>query len=206
MNKKLLRAGSLLLSILCLSTAAYTGKDETDEITLYSTDKPYCGVYEVTIPVISEIPVIDNNNASEVALEAPKTAQIGVLEVSEDVYTAVTEIVSEDEFEALSRICLGEAENQSELGQRLVVDTVLNRIDSQKWDDDVISVITAKGQYSAYSCGRYDRVEVTEEVSQIVVEEVLDRTNYDVVYFNTDNYATYGTNEFKVGDHYFCSE
>ena len=61
---------------------------------------------------------------------------------------------SEYEIEMLTRVTYAEAGNQSEYGQRLVVDTILNRVDSERFaGDDILSIITAKNQFDCVTTG-----------------------------------------------------
>ena len=48
-------------------------------------------------------------------------------------------------------------------------------------------------------------VKITDEMRQLVREEVKSRTNSDVIFFRTGRYSTYGTPMFKEDDHYFSS-
>ena len=110
-----------------------------------------------------------------------------------------------DDLELLAEITLAEAGNQSELGKRLVIDTVLNRIDSDMWRDDytIRETVTHPGQYETYSNEAYTRVELNEDICRIVEEELLNRTNYDVIYFQTGGYFN-NNNNIQEGAHYFC--
>ena len=98
---------------------------------------------------------------------------------------------------------MAEAEGESEEGKRLVIDTVLNRVDSEHFPDTISEVIYQKGQFTSMHNGRVDRVDITEEVVRLVEEEVNNRTNYEVVFFHADHYSKYGVPMFSVGNHYF---
>ena len=113
-----------------------------------------------------------------------------------------------DDLELLAEITLAEAGNQSDHGQLLVIDTVLNRIDSPNWrDDDTIrEVITHPGQYETYSNGTYMRQEMNPKIAKMVEHELLNRTNYEVIYFRTEYYFS-GLPQIKQeGAHYFSGD
>jgi N-acetylmuramoyl-L-alanine amidase len=114
---------------------------------------------------------------------------------------------TEEEIFLIAWCMMGEAEGESELGKRLVIDVILNRIDSPKFANTAHDVIYAKGQFVAMLTSRKDRCKdkVTEEMMQLVREEIESRTNDKVLYFRTKHYHKWGTPELQVGCHYFSS-
>ena len=115
--------------------------------------------------------------------------------------------ISEEDIELIALVTMAEAEGESELGKRLVIDTILNRMDSDLayFPDTVYDVIYQKNAFSSVWCDRINRVEATEEVIQLVKEEIETRTSYDVMYFRTRYYSNYGTPLLVEGRHYFSS-
>lgn len=92
-----------------------------------------------------------------------------------------------------------EAGNQDLDGCRLVADVVLNRIDSDRFPNELEDVIYAPGQFSVVRNGRLASAKPTDKVIQAVNMELSQgRLNTDVLYFN--NKPNGGT---KYGDHYF---
>lgn len=114
---------------------------------------------------------------------------------------------TEEEMRLIAQLVMAEAENQSELGKRLVIDTVLNRVDhpDPQFPDTVYEVIYQKNQFSPVASGSFDRCYVTEENLQLVREEIERRTDHDVIYFRAGKYGNYGVPMYCVGDHYFSS-
>lgn len=108
-----------------------------------------------------------------------------------------------DELELLAIITLAEAENQSELGQRLVIDVILNRIEDSRFPDTVSGCVYQKGQFTSAWNGRMNRVELNENICALVLEEIEERTNTEVLYFNTGGYPSWATPVLKEGAHYF---
>lgn len=111
---------------------------------------------------------------------------------------------TEAEIDLLALVTMAEAEGESELGKRLVIDTILNRVDSPRFAGNTInSVVYAKNQFEAMWNGRVDRCYVRDDIRKLVIEELQNRTNTEVVYFRTGHYSPYGTPLFKEGNHYF---
>lgn len=113
--------------------------------------------------------------------------------------------VSEADIQLLSLLTMAEAEGESEEGQRLVIDVVLNRVDDPHFPDTIYEVVYQKNQFSGMCEERVSRCYVMNELVQLVREELEHRTNYDVVYFRTEHYHSYGVPLFQVGAHYFSS-
>lgn len=130
-----------------------------------------------------------------------------VLEFKTLVKSSSTEVekYSKEDIELIALVTMAEAEGESEEGKRLVIDTILNRVDSDLayMPNTVYDVVYQKSAFSSMWNGRVDRVEVTDEVVQLVREEIEERTNHDVLYFHANKYGKYGTPLFSEGNHYF---
>lgn len=115
--------------------------------------------------------------------------------------------LTDEEINLIALVTMAEAEGESELGKRLVIDTILNRADHDYWywPDAVTDVIYQEDQFEAMWNGRVDVCYVMEEIVQLVKEELLNRTNSEVLYFRTGRYSSYGTPAFKEGNHYFSN-
>ena len=111
--------------------------------------------------------------------------------------------ISDTEAAMIAQITLGEAGNQSELGQRLVIDSLLNRRDDIHFPNTINEVIFAEDQFGTANC--IDSYPVKDDILQLVKEECFNRTNYEVVYFNRGGYNTWGRALFQEGDHYFAA-
>lgn len=150
-------------------------------------------MYEIPKPMITlEKPV------EEITEPEPKPTPVP--EEPEKVFD-----ISEEEIELLAIVTMAEAEGEPELGQRLVIDTVLNRKDSPYFPDTVYDVIWQKNQFTSMWNGRADHCYVKEDIVQLIEEELVCRTDSDVVFFRTGHYSSYGTPLFQVGNHYFSS-
>lgn len=126
--------------------------------------------------------------------------------VNENDILEVAELpLSDEEIDLLALLTMAEAEGESELGKRLVIDTVLNRVDSELgyFPDTVTDVIYQKNAFTSMWNDRVDRCYVMDDIRQLVIEELESRTNSEVIYFRTGKYSKYGTPLFQEGNHYF---
>lgn len=114
--------------------------------------------------------------------------------------------ISDHEIELMATIVMAEAEAEPEEGQRLVIDVILNRVDSPNFPDTVSEVIFQPNQFSPINNGRFERCYAKPELIQLVIEEIYDRTNDEVIFFRTERYSDYGTPMFQVCCHYFSKE
>lgn len=112
---------------------------------------------------------------------------------------------SEEEIYLIALVALAEAEGECELGQRLVIDTILNRIDSSHFPDTVEEVIYQSNQFTSMWDGRCTRVTVTDDICNLVCEEIMSRENSEAIYFSAGQYSIYGKPMFPIGNHYFSS-
>lgn len=113
--------------------------------------------------------------------------------------------ISNEEIELIALVTMAEAEGESELGKRLVIDTILNRVDSSRFPDTIEGVIYQPNQFEAMWNGRVDRCYVRDDICELVKEELESRTNEDVVFFQMYDYSPYGNPLFQEGCHYFSS-
>ena len=149
-------------------------------------------------------------------IETPKKEFVAVRSVQievEPIFTPApveTPVVEElpltqEEIELIAQVTMAEAEGEPEEGQRLVIDTILNRVDDPHFPDTVYDVVYQKNQFTCMWNGRFDACYVKDELVDLVAEELRERTNLDVVFFRTRQYSAYGVPMFQVGHHYFSS-
>ena len=120
--------------------------------------------------------------------------------------TEYTEQDLYDDLELLAYCIMAETggcECQPAEGVRLVCDVILNRCDSEYFPSTVHDVIYAPGQFAVVANGSLYKHEPTEEIYTIIAEEIRERTNDKVVYFNAIGFTKSGEAWRKVGDHYF---
>lgn len=113
--------------------------------------------------------------------------------------------LSDEEIELIALVVMGEAEGEPELGQRLVIDTILNRVDDPHFPDSVTEVVYQANQFSVMWNGRIDRCYVKDELVELVKDELTERTNDECVFFMAGGYSQYGEPMFQECCHYFSS-
>lgn len=125
--------------------------------------------------------------------------------VIEEITVIEEPYISEAEIQIIAMITMAEAENEPEYGKRLVIDTILNRVDSDKFPDTIIDVATQPNQYTSMNSDRMSRCYVRDDIYQLVIEEFESRTDYDVIFFTSNGYSRYGTPMFQICCHSFSS-
>lgn len=110
-----------------------------------------------------------------------------------------------EEINLIALIVMAEAEEESEIGKRLVIDTILNRVDSGYFPDSVYEVVYQPNQFSSVWNGRIQRCYVSDDIRQLVIDESINRLNENCVFFTAGGYGRYGKPMFQVGNHYFSS-
>lgn len=111
----------------------------------------------------------------------------------------------EEDIQYLAQLTIAEAGNQTVLGKRLVIDTVLNRVEHEKFPNTIREVIDQTNQFSPVSSGSIYRYSATDEIISLIHEEIERRTEPDVIFFRAGEYGPYGVPMYKVGGHYFSS-
>lgn len=149
-----------------------------------------------------------NSQAMEIIpVSMPVVTYIPIEEISETGVEEITkkELLSEEDISLIALVTIAEAEGECEEGKRLVIDTILNRMDSEHFPDTAYDVIYQPYQFSSMWNGRVDRCEVRNDICQLVKEELKVRTNYEVIFFTAGCYSDYGVPMFQVENHYFSS-
>lgn len=190
MNRRSLRkrilAFALTLVMACTPTVELSAQAIPEEMEV---------VEAVAIDIPEEEVVIEEVVVPEEPVEVEP-------EVEEPEMPAMT--LSEEDIELIALVTMAEAEGESELGKRLVIDTIPNRMDHEtKWPDTAYGVIYQPAQFSSMWNGRVDRCYVRDDIVQLVREELESRTNYDCYYFRMDYYCKWGPPLFQEGCHYF---
>lgn len=137
-----------------------------------------------------------------------------VVRTNETTTTTRTEVetisnvdhITMDDVVLLAKLVLAEAEGEPEMGKRLVIDTVLNRLDSSDFPNTVYDVVYQPYHYSPAWDGRIELFSELEDAFKLVVDEIQNRTNSEVLYFRTDNFHEFGTPMEQVGNHYFSTK
>ena len=127
---------------------------------------------------------------------------------------AVTDLTEEDikemdywgELELLAAVVEAEAGNQDMTGKRLVVDVVLNRVDSPLFPDTITEVLEQPGQFSTMRNGAVEDAgwHMQEDDYTAVMMEVTGvRLDYNIYYFTAGEYNASCRPAYIHGDHFF---
>lgn len=157
-----------------------------------------------TTKTVPEQPMIQTEPLSLI-VETPAPSTDILLEEEPAPTPEPEPLATREEIELLALCTMAEAEGECEQGQRLVIDSVLNRVDNPHFPNTISEVIWQKNQYAGMYGDRITRCYVMDELVKLVEEELENRTDYDVVFFNADHYSDYGVPMFQVGNHYFSS-
>lgn len=118
-------------------------------------------------------------------------------QIAEEIYLG--------ELELLAQLVEAEAGNQEFEGKCMVVDVVLNRVESPDFPNTISEVIFQDGQFSVITNGAFDKAAWNMQESDyaaVMVETEL-HTNRDVLYFNNTSNVSGSGEIFKVGGHWF---
>lgn len=196
--KKLIFA--ILVAAMALTGMAFSSEEPV------SAAEPQ-GTYEAvavnSVKPIQETDILESISVKKAVAAEPMVEKEVVVEQEPEEPPAPS--VTQEEIELIALCVMAEAEGECEYGQRLVIDTILNRVDDPHFPDTVHEVVYQKNQFSSMWNGRVDRCYVKEELVDLVKEELRNRTNYDVAFFRTERYSDYGVPMFQVEHHYFSS-
>lgn len=115
-------------------------------------------------------------------------------------YKAHAAGLPKEDIKLLAQVAHAEAGNQDKTGKRLVVATVLNRVDSDIFPETIIDVLAQEKQFSTYP--ELKDVKPTDDDYIAVYEELDSRINSEVMFFRTGNYGQ-GEPVIHWRDHYF---
>lgn len=152
---------------------------------------------DISEPVVQDKTIELEALSVQYSGETPTVKVMEADEPSEPIEEIWPYPLTQEEIDLIALITMGEAEGESELGKRLVIDTI--------FPDTIHDVIYYPNAFSVVDNGRLDRCYVMPEIVELVKEELLERTNYDCVYFCSTGYSKYGTPMFQEDHHYFSS-
>lgn len=108
---------------------------------------------------------------------------------------------SEEDVDLMAAVVFYEAGNQDMYGKQLVADTILNRVDSDRFPNSISEVIDQKGQFHTARKAHKLSGNAPIECYGAVISQLEQRENYEVMYFSR-GYGC-GKRLFKYGDHCF---
>ena len=107
----------------------------------------------------------------------------------------------ESDIDLMAAVVFCEAGNQDMYGKQLVADTILNRVDSDRFPNSISEVIDQKGQFHTARKAHKLSGNAPIECYGAVISQLEVRENYEVIYFSR-GYGC-GKRLFKYGDHCF---
>lgn len=151
-----------------------------------------------------ETPFVTQN--AQLIIEEPKVIQEEKIIIEEEIilnpYVEIIDNLTEEEKELLLKITFAESGNQEIEGQRAVIEVILNRVISDKFPNDVISVLSQKGQFSTWKL----RNKVSNNEDQVTaLQEVYENEpilSSDYLYFSRGK-QSYAKDHVKIQDHWF---
>lgn len=110
---------------------------------------------------------------------------------------------SESDINLMAAIVYYEAGNQSMEGKQYVVDCILNRLDSKRFPDSIVEILSAPKQFTTYKkAAALSPEKIPIECYGAVIHEIHERSNYEVLYFSSEGYNG-SKGLFQCDDHYF---
>lgn len=122
-----------------------------------------------------------------------------------DTEEQIQEEIRLGDMELMAQLVEAEAGNQPFEGKCLVVDVILNRVESPDWPNTIEEVIFQEGQFSVTTNGAWEKAAWNMKPSDYaaVATEVELHSNKEVLYFNNNEEVSGKGTPFKVGDLWF---
>lgn len=127
-------------------------------------------------------------------------------EIPEPTQEEIDMEIEEGLKELVAQVAMAEAGDQGLDGIRLVVDVILNRVDSDRFPDTIEEVIYQKSQFSVMWNGAFEKAGwyICDEVYEAIeMEWDGERMDDGVLFFSATDEPVNGVNAWKFGDHWF---
>ena len=151
----------------------------------------------------------DRAYEAEVAAERERWEQMeqaGSIPVTDLTEEDIKEMDYWGELELLAAVVEAEAGNQDMIGKRLVVDIVLNRVDSPLFPDTITEVLEQPGQFTTMWNGAVEDAGYhmqQDDYDAVMMEVTGKRLDYDIYFFTAGEYNASCKPAYIHGDHYF---
>ena len=151
----------------------------------------------------------DRAYEAEVAAERERWGQMeqaGSIPVTDLTEEDIKEMDYWGELELLAAVVEAEAGNQDMIGKRLVVDVVLNRVDSPLFPDTITEVLEQPGQFTTMWNGAVEDAGYhmqQDDYDAVMMEVTGKRLDYDIYFFTAGEYNASCKPAYIHGDHYF---
>lgn len=148
--------------------------------------------------------VHENLRAEPVKITPTVTIEAMPAETENEITLEVQTMTELSELDLLARCVEAESGGQCLLGKRLVVDTILNRVDCPDFPNSIREVIMQPGQFAVVQNGSIDTVVPSEETWEAVYREITGpRIDEQITYFRAGRYSSYGQKAYQLDDHFF---
>lgn len=145
-------------------------------------------------------------DTSSEPFEIVENAQItGTGDISAESEPEPVYPLTDEEISFIAQVTMAEVEGQSEFCKRLVIDSILNRVDDSRFPDTVYDVVYAKNQFEVMVNGRFERCYAREDIVELVKEELINRTDAHVIFFNSIGFNDWSVPMYQEGDMYFSA-
>lgn len=121
-------------------------------------------------------------------------------------------VLSESDMDNLAKCVEAEASGEGLYGKRLVVDVILNRVQSSLFPGTTVTEIIFQHsdvndvwQFSVAGNGMLEAAVPTQETYDAIARELECRSHPGLLYFTSEGFSPYGTPWQKVGHHYFST-
>lgn len=122
--------------------------------------------------------VLGDVSLQQTASESPNLSLTNP-ETGEELIVGTTYTITKTEYDELCKIIQAEAGNQDEEGKILVGNVILNRVASEKFPNDIHSVIFQKSQFSPIGNGMFKKAVPSEE-TKAAVNKLLNGEDYSL--------------------------
>lgn len=190
-----------MVIVICLNLASFNVNSEIADIQYNATNTIFEEKVYSVFDENEKYVAVDQVMKFDLTYEPP--VMITMDEPPAQVITPMD--MTEEDIQLVALVTMAEAEGECEEGQRLVIDTILNRIDSEHFPDSASGVIYQPNQFASMWNGRSDRCSIQEDICELVRQELITRTNTEVMFFTAGGYGHYGTPLLNVENHYFSS-
>ena len=164
--------------------------------------------HEEVVPKKEVLCTLTENDFVKVETYVPEIKHFQLVKAEKKAKKEQPRKLSHVEEVALCNLAWAEARGEGTEGMRLVIDTVLNRVDNKKFPNSIIEVVYAPKQFSCIHKGHF-KTKVPKKnkknILLIVREETVKRKNSKVLYFTSRGYLKRTKPLFKFHNHYFSN-
>lgn len=192
-NKELLKYTFIIsISLVCLYI-----RTRADFDNCIHNNKPVCTYEEPLLWQLSTQAFVDY------ATKEKPISEVNTQPIKEEKIEEPKCKLSDFEIEYLAKCTMAEAGNQDEVGKRLVIDCILNRLNDENFPNSIVDIINYPGQFEVVSNGSINVIVPTPDIYTLIEEELISPYNTEVLYFRTSHFHNFGIPLFQWGAHYF---